>query len=170
MKTCLLFTIIMVLSFGLISACANKGSETKPDGSDKINTTPIAKPNTGGDQSQQLSGPLDEESVKKAHGFIPQYPGAKLDTTKGQHTKTLQGETFNLVYHTDDSVTKVADFFRAKISSQYLTEHVSPQGEDWVHLEYKVEGLKHSGGIFIRKTEDNRTEIVYMLDIVTETK
>ena len=162
--------IIIMLSALLISSCSNRKGDTKPDRSDMRDTTPIAKPDLGGAENQPLSGPLDEESVKQAHGFLPQYPGAELDKTKGHHTKTQQKETFNLVYYTDDGVKKVANFFKSKISSAYLTEHVSPEGEEWIHFEYKVEGLNHSGGIFLRKTEDNRTEIIYMIDVLPITK
>lgn len=164
-----LFLMIMALSVVLISSCSNRNGENKPEGLDTNDAIPIAKPDLGG-IDQQLSGPLDEESVKRAHGFLPQYPGAELDKTKGHHTKTQQKETFNLVYYTNDSVKKVADFFKSKIASSYLTEHKSPNGEDWVHFEYKVEGLNHSGGIFLRKTEDNKTEIIYMIDVLPDTK
>jgi hypothetical protein len=169
MKTCLFITIILVLSVFMVSSCSKQKGANKSDGPRATDTTPIAKPNLGG-EIQPLSGPLDEESVKRAHGFLPQYPGAELDKTKGHHMKNNQKETFNLVYYTNDSVQKVADFFKSKISSQYLTEHKSPDGDSWVHFEYKVEGVSQSGGIFLRKTEDNKTEIVYMIDVLPVAK
>ncbi|MFH1513984.1 MAG: hypothetical protein ABIG42_00845 [bacterium] len=115
--------------------------------------------------TQQYIKNLTDESIKDAHIFLPEYPGALIDESKGSFSKTEMGESYNLVYHTDDSVSEVVDFFHSKISKEYITETSDPESNDWVHMVYEVESLNHGGSIFVRKTQENTTEIIYELHI-----
>ena len=106
---------------------------------------------------------IDKEAVKAAHLILLEYPGAILDQTKGSYSQTDMGETYNLVYHTDDSVKKVVDFYKKNIAESYLKLVSPPENHDWVQLEYSVEKVGHSADLLVWKTKEGSTEIVYMI-------
>lgn len=166
-----LFLLCMVLL--LFVSCANQDAKTNQskeqlDNSAKQTENSVkdsqgAKENPMGDRSYIKS--VTDDAAKDAHIFLPPYPDAKLDKSKGSYNEFDTAREYNLVYYSDDSVKEVAAFFKENISEDYLTETVSPETEDWVHLEYNVKGVPQSGSVFIRKASDGSTEIIYAITV-----
>jgi hypothetical protein len=164
------------MMFLLFVSCANQEAKNKQSKEqldnlskqteNSVNDLKNAEKNPMGGKSYIKS--ITDDAAKDAHIFLPPYPDAVLDKSKGSYNESYLGKEYNLVYHSDDPVKKVAEFFKKNISEDYLTETVSSEAEDWVHLEYNAKGVRQSGSVFITKAIDGSTEIIY--DITVESK
>lgn len=157
----IIFLITLFLVPCLVSCTADTpktttNGKTSSDKSEKAKSQPL---------KQSYIKSLTDESIKDAHILLPEYPGAQIDESKGSFSKTDMGESYNLVYHTDDSVSDVVEFFHSKISEDYLTQTSDPEGNSWVHMIFEVDSLNHRGSIFVRETKEGPTEIIYELHI-----
>ena len=164
--------VLLMLTALVISCSVNKAPNDKQQ--DKSNDISEQQKDTKDDSfdfEKKLMGEssyiktITDESAKEAHIYLPVYPDAKLDKSKGSYNESALGKYYNLVYYSDDSVETVAEFFKNNISEDYLVETLSPEAENWIHLEYKPEGVRHSGGVYIREASDGSTEIIYEVSI-----
>ena len=156
--------IIFWIALFLIPCLFSCSADTAKSTENKTTSSDISKKVKSQQLDQSYIKGLTDESIKSAHILLPEYPGAQIDESKGNFVKTDIEESYNLVYHTDDSVSVVVDFFHSKILEDYLTETSDPEG-NWVHMIYEVDSLNHRGSIFIMKMKEGPTEIIYELQI-----
>lgn len=163
---------LLILTALFISCTATREPDNKPK--DNSNLASEKNPNTEKnpvDIEKNLMGEssyiksITDESAAEAHQYILEYPNGKLDKSKGSCNISDWGKYYNLVYYSDDSVQEVAEFFKKNISEDYLVETVSKDTENWIHLEYKPVGVRHSGGIYIREAGNGSTEMIYEVSI-----
>ena len=116
-------------------------------------------------EGAELAKTLTPEILKEAHELIPAYPGAELDTAKGNYSKTALGKNYNIVYHTSDSIDKVADFFRKSIAEEYRKEvsSSSDSPQKWINFNFGSPNFSQSGQITLYEINDKTTEIIYYI-------
>ncbi len=166
----LMWLCMMLLLF---VSCANQEAKTNQN-KEQLDDSSKQTETSGNDLQNIEKNPMagksyiksiTDDAAKSAHIFLPPYPDAVLDKSKGSYNESDLGKEYNLVYYSDDPVKKVAEFFKKNISEDYLTETLSPEAEDWVHLEYNAKGVRQSGSVFIRKASDGSTEIIYAITV-----
>ena len=162
MKSIVFFSLIVLFAFTGMISCSNGNQAGSEDGPQKDTKSGNlnAEPVPGGNS---LAKSISDDALEGAHRIFPAYPGAELDETKGSYSSSELGDTYNLVYYTDDSTKQVLDYFMVNVSRNYMERVSPPENMDWIELHYYVEGVGHEGTILIRKTESGNTEIVYML-------
>jgi len=168
MKSILYLTVIAVLfSIFLFGSCSkSKGSdkinpnEKEPGTSEPSKTTDLKPPDM-----TELVKSITPEALKDAHSLIPAYPNATLDPDKGSYSRTAKGDVYNIVYHTPDSLDKIAEFFRANIAPEYLQEMKSAEDDPkkWIHFQFGGKGFNQKGAIYIREVDKETVEIVYLI-------
>lgn len=166
-----LFWLCMI--FLLFVSCANQEAKTNQN-KEQLDNLPQETENSGNDLQNAEKNPMGGKSYIKsitdefaieAHIYIPRYPDARLDKSKGSYNESNLGRIYNLVYYSDDPIDKVAAFFKENISEDYLKETVSPENENWVILEYNAKGVRQSGSVSIRIASDGSSEIIYFITV-----
>jgi hypothetical protein len=165
-----LFIFALLFTMACICSCSRGKSKENPVVKSNSDTTPAVTGENPGTKSKipagtEVAGTLTPEALKEAHSIIPAYPNAELDTTKGNYSSTAVGKNYNIIYHTADSVDKVAEFFRKSIPEEYRSEEASSPGsaEQSVLIRFGATGFSQSGTVFIHATDPKTTEIIYYI-------